>query len=148
MLSEKRYKEVAERRYIRHPSDMPIRYCVDTGVPQQREHLRNVSEGGLCFHSGMELPIGHMVHLQIPVFGEQYEGDAVVVWCHQMGDEYEIGVRFRKASDLFAVRMVEQICYIESYRQTVEEVEGRRLTSEEAAEEWIARFASDFPGLH
>jgi hypothetical protein len=41
--------------------------------------------------------------------------------------------------------MVEQVCHVESYRRAVEQREGRQLTAEEAAEEWISRHASSFP---
>jgi hypothetical protein len=41
--------------------------------------------------------------------------------------------------------MIEQICHIESYRRDVAQQEGRQLTTEEAAVEWISRYASSFP---
>jgi len=43
------------------------------------------------------------------------------------------------------VRMIEQICYIEHYRKEVLLNEGRRITSEQAALEWIEKYAQDFP---
>jgi hypothetical protein len=41
--------------------------------------------------------------------------------------------------------MVEQLCHIEAYRRRVLQDEGRRLTDEEAAMEWIANYADRFP---
>lgn len=41
--------------------------------------------------------------------------------------------------------MVEQVCYIENYRQEVLRKEGRQLDGEAAAREWIDRFAASFP---
>jgi hypothetical protein len=41
--------------------------------------------------------------------------------------------------------MIEQICHIEHYRKEVKLAEGRELSSEEAADEWIKRYAGDFP---
>jgi hypothetical protein len=41
--------------------------------------------------------------------------------------------------------MVEQLLHIESYRREIEQQEGRPLTTEEAAREWIGRYASSFP---
>jgi hypothetical protein len=43
--------------------------------------------------------------------------------------------------------MIEQICHIEHYRQEVLRVEGRKLSSKEAASEWISKYARDFPAL-
>jgi hypothetical protein len=112
-----------------------------------REHLRNVSEGGLCFLAQVELEPGYPVHLRIPVIEQEFEADGIVVWCHHVATGYEVGVRFADAQDRYFVRLVEQLCYIEEYRREVERDEGRRLSSEEAAAEWIANFAAEFPTM-
>ena len=137
-----------ERRYIRHPSRMPIRFDLQGDTPQRHEYLRNVSEGGLCFSTHLVLDPGLTVRLNIPLFDQYYQVDAMVAWCRAAGDQYEVGVRFMTPQDRFCVRMVEQLCYIEDYRQQVRSEEGRQLSSEEAAAEWIERFADQFPGLH
>jgi hypothetical protein len=41
--------------------------------------------------------------------------------------------------------MVEQVCHIEQYKADVLKKEGRELTGEEAAKEWILKYAKDFP---
>ena len=69
---------------------------------------------------------------------------ARVAWCKARADGFELGVEFLDAEDAFRARMVEQICYIENYRKTVYETEGRALTSEEAALEWIGKHAAQF----
>ena len=46
---------------------------------------------------------------------------------------------------MFKLRMVEQICQIEHYRLTVLSDEGRVISSEQAAHEWVIEHASDFP---
>ena len=56
-----------------------------------------------------------------------------------------MGVQFTDSTTQFSVRMVEQICHIEHYRAEVLRVENRDLTSEEAAKEWVEKFAADFP---
>ena len=70
-----------------------------------------------------------------------------VVWCDEADGAYEIGVEFEHGRDTFRMRMIEQICHIEHYRNEVERNEGRELSSQDAAREWIARFAGDFPSL-
>lgn len=137
-----------ERRFIRHPSRMPIAFDLQGDVTRRDEQLRNVSEGGLCFATAVALDPGQSIRLTIPLLGQMYEAEACVAWCRLHGDGYEVGVRFLSPQDRFCVRMVEQLCYIEDYREQVEREEGRRLSSEQAAEEWIARFAEHFPGLH
>jgi hypothetical protein len=41
--------------------------------------------------------------------------------------------------------MVQQVCSIENYRKEVETREGRTLTNQEAAAEWIKKHAGNFP---
>jgi len=55
-----------------------------------------------------------------------------------------VGVEFLDQDILFRLRMVEQICHIEQYRRTVRESQGRVLSSQEAAIEWIERYAEAF----
>ncbi len=140
-------KEV-ERRYIRHPSRMPIRFDLHGDIDHRDEYLRNVSEGGVCFATAVALDPGQSIRLTIPLLGQSFQIDGSVAWCRKARSGYEVGVRFRSPQDRFSVRMVEQLCYIEDYRQQVARDEGRQLSSEEAANEWIARFAEHFPGLH
>ena len=58
-----------------------------------------------------------------------------------------VAVGFLDRADAYRARMVEQICHIEQYRRDVWQREGRRLTAEEAAREWIERYAAAFPSL-
>lgn len=136
------------RQYIRHPSRMPIRFDLHGDLVHHDDYLCNVSEGGLCFATEIALDPGQAIHLTIPLLGQSYEADGQVAWCQKIGRGYEVGVRFLSPQDHFNVRMVEQLCHIEDYRQQVEHEEGRVLTSEQAAEEWVARFAESFPGMH
>ena len=43
--------------------------------------------------------------------------------------------------------MVEQICHIEHYKSEVLAREGRHLDGEQAAREWIQKFAHGFPAF-
>lgn len=140
-------KSATTRQFIRHPTGMPIQFRLEGDIPPLREQLRNVSEGGLCFCAHVALEAGHLIHLSIPAADRVFEADGVVTWCQEAECGYEIGVRFSQANDLYGVRMVEQLCYIEEYRQEIERDEGRVLSSEEAASEWISRFAADFPRM-
>jgi len=74
-----------------------------------------------------------------------FEAEGVVAWCHQRGDGFVVGVSFDDVEVSYALRMVEQLCYIEQYRIEVMTQEGRHLDLEEAAREWIQKFAHSFP---
>lgn len=134
------------RRYIRHPSSMPIDYRLVDGAASM-DRLRNVSAGGICFESSRCIEPGTLIHLAIKVGEQSFQADGEVMWCHGVNGHHEVGVCFQDAATVFTVRMVEQLCYIEQYRQQVRHTEGRQLSSEEAAREWVGRYASEFPGL-
>jgi hypothetical protein len=136
-----------ERRYIRHPSHLPIRYESRGGGQQHHDRLRNVGEGGLCFASSDALDPETPVRVLIPLLGQVFEVDATVAWCQPESSRYLIGVRFASPQDRFCTRMVEQLCYIEDYRLQTERREGRKLSGEQAAVEWIERFSGQFPAL-
>ena len=69
----------------------------------------------------------------------------MVVWCHDQGRQCEVGLRFLNEADAYAARMVEQICHIEHYKANVRRKEGRLISGEQAAKEWIEKFAENFP---
>lgn len=137
------------RAFIRHPSDVPIELSEAAGgnVPRAKPRVKDVSLGGLSFSCPERLKVGGEVKVRIPIVTPPFEARARVVWCLSQPDRFEAGVEFVDPQDAFAARMVEQICHIEHYRLWVKEVEGRVLDAEEAALEWIGKFAEDFPNL-
>jgi hypothetical protein len=137
---------IQSRGFIRHPTDIPIRWSLGDIVPPGGEHLRNISEGGLAFDSHHDIPVGASIDIHIPVGRPEVSVKGEVVWCRPTDDGcFEIGVRFIDAGQRFKMRMVEQVCHIEQYKKELFENEGRSLTSEQAAMEWIKRFAKEFP---
>ncbi len=133
------------RQYLRHPSDIPIAYHVDAAVASGTDYLRNISQGGLCFSSRSPIAPGSSVHLEISIAEPVFEADGIVVWCRPSDRGFEVGVRFDGVEANYSVRMVEQVCHIEHYRRETLRSEGRVLTGEEAAIEWIERNAGQFP---
>ena len=136
------------RQYIRHPIDIPIEFTLDAIVEkrQRRRFLKNVSQGGLCFISDSEIEPGCGIRIFIPLCQPPFEAIGIVAWC-QTTDEgrFDIGVEFHDESIHFALRLVEQLCHIEQYKRQVLREEGRELSNEEAATEWISKYASQFP---
>jgi len=133
------------RSYIRHPTDVPIELSPADHVLDSSSRIKDVSVGGLSLKSSMELELKTLIKIKIPLVEPPFETVAVVVWCRRAHSDYEVGVRFIDEQDAYAARMVEQICHIEHYRGSVLEHEGRDLSAEEAAKEWIGKFARDFP---
>lgn len=136
------------RNYIRHPIDIPIH--VTHGV-QNREQVkvRNLSVGGLSFITHVLLKVGTVVDLLIPVVKPDYKGAGVIVWRREQSPtEFEVGVRFASDDEYFRVRMMEQVCQIDAYRQRMLIEEGRELSTEQAALEWIGKYAATFDAEH
>lgn len=142
------------RKFIRHPSDIPIKVSeldecdVSTeGLSFEQVQMNNVSLGGLAFFSPQAFHIDHHVMFSVPCLGDTTCIEGSVLWCKTLLDGFEIGLEFDDPQAVFHLRMIEQICHIEHYRKEIQRVEGRTLTSEEAALEWIKQFASDFPNF-
>jgi len=139
------------RKFIRHPSDVHIQVTLDWADDEyddlNDETLNNVSLGGLSFISKQALEIHQKIRICIPVFETENTLIGNVVWCEKSSNGYEIGLEFDDSKEIFRLRMIEQICHIEHYRKEVERIEGRELSADEAAREWISRYASDFPAL-
>ncbi|HFD32551.1 MAG TPA: PilZ domain-containing protein [Gammaproteobacteria bacterium] len=135
------------RRYIRHPSDIPIEVDLVESHDHITENLVNVSVGGLSFHSKERLSIGKILKIKISFVQPAFETKAKVVWCEYSENNYEIGVELLDQEDAYRTRMVEQVCHIEHYKREVESVEGRQLSGAEAAVEWIQKFGHEFPRI-
>ena len=136
------------RKYIRHPSDVPIMVMLDRVEDNDGdETLTNISLGGLSFVSSQAVDVFQRVRVCIPIIKEDNFIEGQVVWCEKARNGYEIGLEFDSSKEVFRLRMIEQICHIEHYRKEVEKREGRNLSTDEAAKEWISKYAGDFPAL-
>lgn len=140
------------RQFIRHPVNVPVE--VKAGMSPDAQavpvHTHDISLGGLAFVATEPQAPGTQLQVRIACVHPPFEAHTRVVWCRPRapngsGEGYELGVAFLDPQDAFLAHMVEQICYIEDYRREVLRCEGRSLSSEEAAFEWIDRYAQDFP---
>lgn len=138
------------RRFIRHPSGIPIEVRAlsepATGAAGgSGERIRDIGFGGLAFAGPARFQERATVEVRIPMVDPAFQTRGEVVWCRPRGDGYETGLRFDRESDLYTLRMVEQVCHIEHYRREVARREARALTSDQAAAEWISLYANAFP---
>ena len=136
------------RMYIRHPFDVTMHYMVENAISDDYDHariLKDVCEGGLCFYSPVPVQVGARIYIKIPIREPAFEAEGVVTWCNK-ADGYEVGVQFEGENIDYNLRMVEQACHIKHYMRQ-EEKSGRQLSTNEAAQEWIDKYAADFPDL-
>ena len=139
------------RKFIRHPVDVPIHVTADSVENENDDTMdqtiTNGSLGGLAFVSHKPLQVLARVQICIPFLKKNNTLVGNVVWCDRSSHGYEIGIEFESSKDAFRLRMIEQICHIEHYRKEILLQEGRELTTQEAASEWLAKYADDFPTL-
>ena len=131
------------RKYIRHPAGVPIE--VIEGIDNGHEQLHDVSYGGLCFDSGKRHAKNQTLRIRIRLEPAPVEIQGRVVWCRRKRDHFEVGITFTGEDEANRMRMLEQICQIENYRQQVRQREGRELSRQQAALEWIRKHAARFP---
>ena len=134
------------RRFIRHPTNIPIEISTGEQPAHAVLHVHNLGECGLAFRADRELAAGTVINVRIPHVQPVFETAARVSWCRGGAGEFELGVEFVDVQEAFRARMVEQVCYIENYRNQVYAAEGRRLTPDQAAIEWVSKYAAQFPG--
>jgi len=133
------------RKYLRHPTDIPIRYRIDDNDAHKEEFLQNVGHGGLCFISKNYIEPNTEIEIHIPIRKPEFISKALVIWCRKTNDDaFRIGVKFKDEHEEFHIRMIEQICYIEHYRMKELLKQGRELSGTEAASEWISKYAGKF----
>jgi PilZ domain len=133
-----------DREYIRHPIHMPIEVKCSSTVAQLNLQLSNVSVGGLSFRSPRSFHRGSIVEIKISV-RPVFRVHAVVQWCKAVGESFELGVEFLDQDDAYRVRMIEQICHINQYRDEVHQRSGKRISRNQASKEWIEKYAETFP---
>ncbi len=135
---------INERRaFLRHPASAPIQI-----FPQQQVNhmpMTDISHGGLAFKSNVFLEEGKILKICIPHVDPPFEASCIVRWRRKLDDDnvFEIGVMFLDEQTRFRLRMVEQVCHIMQYRQQLQE-QGRELSFQQAASEWIDAHAADF----
>jgi hypothetical protein len=139
--------DIESREYIRHPAAIPIGITSELASEDKRHQVVDVSEGGLCFACADNFNAGDKVHITISVCRPEFNADGIVCWCEKKDDDYLVGVVFMERDVTYALRMVEQICHIEDYRQEVFKQTGEKMSSEKAAMEWIGKYAASFPKL-
>ncbi|MDQ6993762.1 MAG: PilZ domain-containing protein [Mariprofundus sp.] len=131
------------RTYIRHPVDVPVRIFPQQNASAMPVQMSDVGKGGIAFRTDSAMEKGTFLMVAIPHVLPPFEESCTVCWCEPQDDGFEIGIRFLDQQGMFKARMVEQVCYIEEYRRQQMD-DGRELSLEESAREWIEKNAADF----
>lgn len=134
------------RKFIRHPVSVPIEVSIASDSALDGKGLTSdIGVGGLALRTHIPIEPGTLVNIKISFIDPQFETRGRVVWCRKRDELVELGIEFLSNEDAFRLRMIEQICYIENYKALARRDLNRELTIEEAAVEWISKYAKNFP---
>jgi hypothetical protein len=135
------------RKFIRHPTELPLSYHrVECTQVESTPRFEN-DLVGLSFESNEPVEPGAILDVTVRAYNEDHTFQGQVVRILYLGNRYEIGLCFNSESSAFRVRMIEQICHIETYRRRLCEIEGCSIATERAAKEWIEMYSAQFPKL-
>lgn len=123
-------------KFMRYPSDIPVDILRGSVTVCPPQCLRNISFGGLCFTAGAALKKDAVLTVKITAVQPPFRSKARVAWCSHSGKKYTVGVEFVGTRNETRGAMMEQICGIEKYKNDVLRKTGKKLTGEQAADEW------------
>ena len=137
------------RRLIRHVTGIPVEITLDYNdrYRAEEDEITNVSLGGMCFIAEDQLDISDEIQVKFPALQNDKSLNGKVVWCNKSKRGYEIGLEFEDPAEVERLKIVDQICQIETFRKETEQ-QGRKISSEQAASEWISQYAGDFSALN
>ncbi len=133
---------IEQQHVIHHPEEFSIELNLKKTSTQASNSPLDLK---LVCHSTTPLPAGETVGINLPTVSNDDEVTGIVDWCTSNQRGFELGIKFTDPDQLMRIRMLEQLCFIKRYRNHVLHTEGRDLSDQDAALEWIAKYARLFP---
>ncbi len=131
--------------YMRHPEEIPVSL---QQAEQDLTHQDGDQSIGVICHCATGYASGEQVRLMIPAIAPNINPLGTIDWCQPHHSGYELGIRFETGDNAMRARMLEQLCHIYRYRQRILQRQQRYLSLDQAAAEWIERYAALFPADH
>jgi c-di-GMP-binding flagellar brake protein YcgR len=136
-----------ERRYYsRHPIRVPMSLHLIANQTDVRSESVDLSLGGLSFLWRDRLSKGNFLDISIPVKEKLFAIKAKVVYSKEdrKTGRFKTGVLFCDVPSACRARLAEEALEILEYRKQMSSELGRDISEEEAAEQWVQKFASSF----
>jgi len=108
-------QQLTERKYIRHPAEIPVKYKLSGEKRKRTDTTKNISFGGLCFRTSSFIEPGTKITLRFPTVHPEVELTGTVVWCLEKEDQVDVGVEFEDEKEAYRVKIIEEICYSKKY---------------------------------
>jgi hypothetical protein len=106
--------------------------------------LTNVSLGGACFLSPLDLRPGDSIEIGLPSPHPTTLLKATVTWSRPQKGEVSVGAGFDGASERQRKRIVEMHHAIRAYQLMKDTDEEARLDADQAAIEWLRLYGESF----
>lgn len=134
------------RRYVRQVTGIPMEVTLDysNNFSAGSDTITNISLGGLALAAEDPIDINESIKVRCPILNNDAQLSGKVIWCEKSRHGYEIGLEFDDPAQIERMRIIDQIIDIEKFRNQVAKQEGRRLSSEQAAREWISQYTGIF----
>jgi hypothetical protein len=132
--------------FVAHPRDLPLEITLieDQLFPQIDEERAGFV--GITYLTPHPFDNGCSVRITLEEIDPNFCVSGRIVSCDEETDGYAISIEFPTKEECYCVRMIEQLSQIEHYRRQAK-MAGRRLNYNEAAAEWIQKFAANFPAF-
>jgi hypothetical protein len=140
------FEPVFRGGYIQHPKEIPVTLLTATAKEETKivkETQKESKDAGICFWTAEKPEIDTQVVLGIDLYNNHFIGRGCVVRVQAENDGCWVCVKI-SPEDTFTIRMAEQLCQIEHYRLDNKQYFDRNMTSDEAAQEWITKYAALF----
>jgi hypothetical protein len=108
-------QDVNQRKFIRHPTEIPIKYKLAGERKHRTDTAKNISVGGLCFQAASFIEPGTKIILRFPTVHPEVRLTGTVVWCLEKKDQIDVGVEFEDEDIATRARIIEEICYSKKY---------------------------------
>ena len=139
--------KIEKRRFYRHPISVPLSLSAAEETKEARSESLDVSLGGLSFLWPRKLPKGALVGVNIAVKDKLFEIKSKVAYTKEDSKtgKFRTGVSFTDYPSAFMARLAEEMLEILRYRKNLSRELGREIPEEEAASQWIRKYAARFP---
>lgn len=145
------FEPVFRGGYIQHPREIPVTLISASACSEGSSDASLIDvaanqtskEAGICFWTSEHPQVQDKVVLGIDLDNNHFIGKGSVVRVQPEKEGSWVCVKI-DPEDAFAIRMAEQLCQIEHYRADNKHYLDRTMSQDEAAQEWIAKYAALF----
>lgn len=136
-----------KRKYLRHPFSIPIKLEAPDSHESVVSESADISQGGISFLWNASLSRGSKLSITIPVKDKRFQVYGRVAYCRPDRVHpklYRTGVRFTDVDSAFKAKLAEETLEILSYQRRLSREEGYEVPVEDAARNWISKYAASF----